>query len=490
MANYIERAVLNIPPGVLTGTIEFQPGLNLISGENGTFKTKLLQAIGTGSGVTYHETESGPRLQAISPKRNAQRQTVETIYNSLRRQDVKLSSLLTVKNMNDNTFETYPSIGELFLTVYDDLSRDGGNRIEKMNEVAADFNQVVQSIFDDYELHAIWDDELGAPKITLLKQGTITVPLEGLSTGEQEILSLVAYVHSSRDSFDIFLIDEPEVHLNWHLEEKLFDFLDTYCETYQKQLIVVTHSRVVFTQKFLPKTTFLFWHDGEVKWGHELSSDQRRRLAGGAIEILRLGTFSRPTFFVEDSMQVQVVEAVADLLDAEVFASACGNKANVRSLYRMAVQEDWPESYYFVEDGDNEGPHVESSRFIHLDKYCMESYLLNPAILSGLSEKDESQVNQAIFEAVQQNRDKILNRNQFLAFLFDGLTVGDLTEDRLSKLDASQILETVLAKLGIRSNDFVRRYVEACERSGVLKEVLPTKLVESIEQAIAAQAST
>lgn len=45
MSPFIEVASVNILSGTLAGNIPFGPRLNLISGVNGTLKTKLLQEI-------------------------------------------------------------------------------------------------------------------------------------------------------------------------------------------------------------------------------------------------------------------------------------------------------------------------------------------------------------------------------------------------------------------------------------------------------------
>ena len=232
MGNYIENAVFDIQPGAFSGTMDFQPHVNLLSGENGTFKTKILQALRSGARLTLHQDvqEHPLKVQAISPKRNAQRKAVREIYNEMRRTDKKLQEYLTEKSIVDTTFEEYPSLGDLFYAVHKELCRDGGDQVDKMNEVKEEFNGVIRQIFEHYELRARWDDALGAPDISMLKHGATEVPLEGLSLGEQEILSLALYIHSSARSYDVFLIDEPEVHLNWHLEERLFAFLEDFCE--------------------------------------------------------------------------------------------------------------------------------------------------------------------------------------------------------------------------------------------------------------------
>ncbi len=139
MRNHLVTANLNILSGLLQGTMEFTPGLNIISGENGTLKTQLLHALRGGAAVAS-EPGVALRMQTFSPTRNS-----------------------------------------------------------------------------------------GAPRINMSKNRNVEFPIEALSMGEQEVLSLILSVNTSRENVDVYLIDEPEVHLNWHLEERLFAFLDDFC---------------------------------------------------------------------------------------------------------------------------------------------------------------------------------------------------------------------------------------------------------------------
>jgi len=66
------------------------------------------------------------------------------------------------------------------------------------------------------------------------------IGLSDLSSGEQEILSLVAQVMVAKSKFDLVLIDEPELHLNrvWHATIiDVLSHLDDGC-----QFIMATHS--------------------------------------------------------------------------------------------------------------------------------------------------------------------------------------------------------------------------------------------------------
>lgn len=483
MGNPILKAELNLQDGLLRGVIEFQPGLNIISGENGTLKTKALQALKSGQWVQHENKHASCRRQAISPKRNAQRRAFAQIFEQSRRSNLKLDTLINERNINDAQFEDYPSLGDLFYVVYEDLCKDGGIQIERMNQATADFNTVIKRIFPHYELLAQWNESTGAPDIQLLKRGSIRVPLEGLSLGEQEILSLAAYIYSSRERYDVFLIDEPEVHLNWHLEEKLFEFFDDYCDDYGRQMIVVTHSRVVFSRRFFPKSQFFYWNEhGRVEVADDVTEDQRKRIAGDAIEIIQLGNVSKPTIFVEDNRHAVVVEELSSLIGIDVGVTVCGNKSNVRALYRLAKREPGWNQACFLEDGDNEGtPHPDDRAFVHLSKYCIENYLLDPGLIASIRSVSEAQVKSWILESVLENKDKIFKRNKFFEFLLDHLKEEHLTEENLSKLDAAEIMDTLLSKIGMDFTDYVRQYLQKCSETGRLRNVLPVELLEVLE---------
>jgi len=354
MGNYIQSADFNIQNGLLEGSMSFLPGLNILSGENGTFKTKLLQAIKKNKATRHlFDPQSPCRIQAISPKRNAQRRAFQVVFEQFRRENKNLEGVINERNINDAAFEDYPALGDLYYVVYEDFCKDGGNQKEKMEQTTNEFNKVIKKIFERYELSTDWNESTGSPTIELLKHGIIHVPLEGLSLGEQEILSLAINIHSSIDRYDVFLIDEPEVHLNWHLEERLFEFFDDYCNEYKKQIIAATHSRVVFKERYRSRTQFLTWNEkGKVICGKNVSDDQRHRIAGEAIEILKLGDFSKPTFFVEDNTHYTVLECLAKELGINVMITKCGNSSNVRSLYQFSkIDSGWDNSY-FIEDGE------------------------------------------------------------------------------------------------------------------------------------------
>jgi hypothetical protein len=54
------------------------------------------------------------------------------------------------------------------------------------------------------------------------------------------------------------------------------------------------------------------------------ASTQQRSLAGDAIRIIKLGAFTRPTFFVEDAAHTCFIEAMAAAGNKDVSVLECG----------------------------------------------------------------------------------------------------------------------------------------------------------------------
>jgi len=123
MSPRVEFASVNILNGLLAGAIYFKPHLNLVSGENGTLKTKLLQQIQQTQYVAAPPAPPGPypRIQAISPKRNSERKAVATIVAQLRQNNRTREAAIAERlstQMLDTQYQEYSSVGELFILEY------------------------------------------------------------------------------------------------------------------------------------------------------------------------------------------------------------------------------------------------------------------------------------------------------------------------------------------------------------------------------------
>ncbi len=477
----IDYAEIDILNGTLAGRIEFSPGLNIICGENGTLKTKLLQSLKSEQYFTYSPTR--PVIQAISPKRNSERRAVDAAIQFMRQNNRTYETYIgeaSGQQVNDRTFSNYPSLGELFFYLYDRKGSDGETPpIQHMEAVQNEFNEVISEVFPEYLLVAEWSIAHARPQIQIRKKGATLVQLQDLSLGEQEVLSLVTNIYASKDRYDTFLIDEPEVHLNWSLEERLFGFLDSFCDKYEKQIISVTHSRAVFLPRFISKVTFLVWNEQQrVVPTREISAEQRRRIAGEAISVLRLGDTSMPTIFLEDAAHAVVVNVLATVIGAEIAVAECGTKSNVRSLYKRAKLDGGWNKSLFMEDGDNEGaPKFADENFLHLDKYSIENYLLDVRVITERFGITESDVQQMIYDCVAAQRDSILGKNRFLEFLWSQMRPEHMTPALLGKLDASLIIANFAKKFDKTYQEYVEGYVESAHGMQLLDDCFPQTLV-------------
>jgi len=485
MNPHVKSIAVDIFSGILKGSIEFTDGLNILSGENGTCKTQVLREIKKGKTI-QSSTDANPRIQAFSPKRNSERKTIEKILQEIRQPNRQLPDYikrLTQANLQDDTFENYAPFGEVYFLVHEEECKDGRDRKDKMRNVTNNFNEIIRRIFENYELVSDWDYDRGSPNIRLKKNNT-EIPIESLSLGEQEIMSLVSNLYASKDAHDVFLIDEPEIHLNWHLEEKLFKFLDWFCIEYKKQVILATHSRVVFTSSFLDKTQFFFWENGHITIERNIPDELRRRIAGESIDIIQMGAFLKVTFFVEDARHVEVIETIAKVLKSEVACQICGSASNVRSMYKLSLsQGEWAKCF-FVEDGDNEGsPYPDVKQFIHLNKYCIENYLLDIGTATKVVKQTEEAVKNALLNAIKKNKDKIIRKYkffEFFVFVFDRLNTSNIDESSIAVLDGSTIFEDFLKELEVSPNSYVKEYVETLQKESKLENIFPQQLIAAI----------
>lgn len=461
--------------GSLRFKINFNIGLNIISGENGTGKTRLLQAIKSGNpGLeTFSESSyNSEKTYAINPKRNSQRREVNQIIQQIRRDNrsfANFSQDAVNKHFNNNGFDNYSSFGELFMFYFDKLDRSGGDRIDNMNAVVTEFNNVIAEIFSEYKISAKWDSNQGLPLPSIIKRNQ-EIPITGLSCGEDELFSLVLNLYTLRDEFDLFLIDEPETHLNWHLEKLLFTYLFKFTEQYNKQLIVATHSRIVVDKFFKDYTQFLIWEESGIIVSKNLPAIQREKLVDDAYEILKIGGFEELTIFCEDESHSDYFNSLLCSLGIESFRIAqCGDCSNVKSLYRTSQSDGGWENCIFVIDGDNQGQWKDGKdNFFQLTKYCIENYAFNIEELVHILSTDVEKIKRMLLESIKSKKKSLFKKTAALDFLIELLDIGHLTQERLNTLDASAYFLDFIEKFNIKKRkDFWDKVFSSCSEQGI-----------------------
>lgn len=474
---YIKSLPVNLFDGVFNTTINFVNGLNIISGVNGTGKTQVLQQLKNNVGIVSVEGKSSKDLAifAVSPKRNTEKHTIESIFQQVTTQSKTIQTFIDgIKNfqMKDSGFESYPSFAELFIQEYNLLMQDGKTAYDPaINATVKEFNNILYQVFPDYQIEASWipgaTDSSGKLDLKIRKYSANSITIDKLSTGEREVFALLFCIFVSRDKEDVYLIDEPEIHLNWDLESGLFHFLNWFCENFHKQVIVVTHSRIIFSSEFYVKTQFFIWENNKIICKKEVTEQQKSSIAGEISNIVNMIGFGKPTFFVEDENHKVFVSCLAKVLSKEVVIIVCHNKQNVKTMFNLLEKSlSTTNNVYFLVDGDNENLSINSNHFVSLKKYCIENYLFDSYILSKTFEVTQEAIEVAIVDCLKDLKNPALLVYKKLAD-----SVSPFPFEVLDTFDGSKIASKLVEKFSRNMRGTIERYIKIAQTEDKLKTI-------------------
>ena len=483
MTPFINSISINVFDGAFKETIAFKYRLNLLSGVNGSGKTTILRKIKNKEGIEVRPSDKMEELKilAFSPKRNAVRKELANIVNDYKRKNRNFVNYMNERlsaSIEDNTFQDYPSFSEVFYMLYDKHHNSGRKTPEEcINLVLNELNKVISSVFDEYVLMSKWDVSTNAPSLAIKKKD-VDIPLESLSSGEQEVMSLIVNLYASKESADVILIDEPEIHLNWDLEQRLFSYFVDFAHEFKKQLVIATHSRMIFHSSFAQFSSFLFWDDGKIRWDDSIPDHEKVKIAGEAINVIGIGDISNKTLFVEDDFHVKAVRIMSELFGSGIEIVDVKNCQNVKSFFILNRDGKRNEKLFFLVDGDNQGNEFPGEdKVIHLDKYCMENYFLNISISARILGKTESACKEDLLEIIKENAEKVARGRLFIQKALMKLTAKEITQDLIDTYDGSILLRHLLKRNGKRIDKYVRDYCEYCNIHDLFDKIMHKQLI-------------
>ena len=436
-------------------TVEFSQGINFIAGENGTGKSRLLELIKNNlnnpSIVVPESAALLPERTAFyNPKRNAQKKDIVGLSDQLKREGKKIETFIAqlAQNYAEGSVD-YPNFPDLLVTEIDQVISSNRTPSYAVNKVKKDFEKVIKKVLPYFDIEARWDTTSGQPELNLKKYG-MSISSGKVSIGENEIISLTTSIYASRKIYDIYLIDEPEIHLNWSLEKNLFDYLNWFATSEKKQLIIITHSPVVFEKEYESKTTFLGWDNGNIVPKKDVTENIASSLASRIASTIQvLDDAYDHTFVVEDNMHKYVLDAIAKEKSKKILVLVAGDKKKVISMHK--VISPTLSNIYFMVDGDNDDYNNSklSGNIFALKKYCIENYLLDTRILSGISKssaiKSEIQIKELIIQKIKTHRNPEFKK-RYIAYI------------KLADLDANkffEIMDTIDGSFLINETDLI-----------------------------------
>jgi ABC-type lipoprotein export system ATPase subunit len=494
---YIKSINVNLFNGKFNQIIHFGPNLNILSGVNGTGKTKVLQLLKQGTNITVEPQSiqfNQIKVIALSPKRNAEKRAQQSLLSFIRTTNLpnKIQESLG-KQIRDETYDSYPSFAELFCLKFEKL-RSQNFQSKFQQQILDEFinrinSEVMGFILPNYRLESSWNTTNDSLDIKIYKESANDyVNLENLSTGEQELLSLAFNIYLTKEDIDIFLIDEPEIHLNWTIEKNLFNFLKEFSVNYQKQIIVSTHSRIIFYNSFQDYVTYLVWEDGQIKVKNKVLQEYKEKIAGESVALLSVIQPDKKTLFVEDNEHEITIRALLEIYgksgELEIIKLS-GGSGIIENFYKILKQNPDLTSFwtnaYFLQDGDNK-PSSLRNRFIKLQKYSIESYYLDLEILSALLNKSEEDLRKQLIDSIKKNKGKIAGGGKNAIFLEQLIEqIENINPEIFNTLDCSQFFDDFVRVFGYKKEDFIKKYIQKAYELRKLEEIFDQELINLIK---------
>jgi len=496
---FIKSININLFNGKFNQIIEFGLDLNIISGVNGTGKTKVLQLLKQGKNVIIEPKDfqfSQLKILALSPKRNAEKRAKDSLLSIIRTTDLPKKTQEQInKQIRDDVYDSYPSFAELLHLKFNDLrSKEFNSKPQKniLEEFTNEINkEILSKILPDYRLEISWIKEENSLEIKVYKESSADyLNLLDLSTGEQELLSLTFNIYLMKDVVDVYLIDEPEIHLNWTLEENLFKFLNEFSKKFKKQIIISTHSRIIFDPDFKDKAIYLIWKNGKIEQGKSVPEEYKIKIAGETLKFLPYLELKEPTIIVEDNEHEIFLRTLIEIYGKDpnsIKIIKVNSSTIVETLYQKIlsqvprIEEEFFDAYWLV-DGDNKGRSSEG-KFIRLKKYSIESYFLNFEILSELYNASIEDIKREIIDILKLRIDKVVADNKNKPFIVKTLkeNLNDLSQESLDKLDCSEIFKEFLQRKNEKLERFMQKYLLKARELNILETLIDQEIFELIK---------
>lgn len=253
----------------------------------------------------------------------------------------------------------------------------------------------------------------------------LTHDIDELSSGEKEILFGYLRLRNSTPKNSVILIDEPELHLNPLIAQKLPDFyyktIGLYCDN---QIWLVTHSEAILKESF-GNSNYSVYHlraatgksEGQAKQ-LKIDSDIESVLIDLVGDLATYKPENKILLLEGENSEFDkiLIQKLFPEYSKELNIISAGSKSNVNNLHRVlekAVKEGvLDKKFYSITDNDylSENTQIEGKSF-KWDVYHIENYLLNPYYIQKVMQDTILNKNIPTIAQIEQDLKNIAEEN-------------------------------------------------------------------------------
>lgn len=255
-----------------------------------------------------------------------------------------------------------------------------------------EFSLIFDTLLPGKSLSGIEINEFGMVKVTVNDSAqNKTFDIDFMSSGEKGLLLTFLFLRLSMQDGGIVMIDEPELHLNSAVCDKILPFLIEHCIKPKKlQAFICTHSPEIVARAFERDDCSLY----HLRSGTDLTPIMRQDLSEVFEVFARLGSSPADVLFTKGGIYVEGVDDAAilkagfgELISGFKLTSLGGRGEVQREVPALQAQEakgHLSRVQLFILDNDRKPTGLTSSKLVkvaQLERYCIENYLLDENIL-------------------------------------------------------------------------------------------------------------
>jgi predicted ATPase len=322
-----------------------------------------------------------------------------------------------------------------------ELKSDGSNLPQVLNSVSSRDRKLFNAIMSDAagiveeidEIRASLKERSSETYLSIVEPSFDEAEFtwEHIASGTKEILYLITLLHTTPDG-SLLLIEEPEIHLHPDAVHKFLSLVEKISSEDHKQVLITTHSPVLLDAISFDKISTVLKESGkttveQLKGKHAVE----KMLSQAGVPKSWLLLSGMPLFLLivegrdDNKIWTRFLQKTGiDSLN-RVYVVSPGDSKDGNGGWRKAIEmgifikkSRIPTPFMIVLDSDGESRRAEKEKELRqegfstekyhiLDKKEIESYLLDPVGISGVTTKNVSEVEAVISNSKRGGKEKL-----------------------------------------------------------------------------------